>query len=190
MAQTKDVTLDALLEFVHQSRGFDFTGYKRSSIQRRVAKRMGEVGVERYEDYLDYLELHPEEFASLFNTILINLTGFFRDPPMWEYLATEVLPELIKQRRPDAPIRAWCAGVASGEEAYTLAMALVRVLGEGPSRNARRSMRRISTSRHSTPPATAPTARARSRTCRERRSSAFSSAPISATSSARTSGVA
>jgi two-component system CheB/CheR fusion protein len=130
MTSTKDATLDGLLDFVNQSRGFDFTGYKRSSIQRRVAKRMSDVGVERYEDYIDYLQLHPEEFASLFNTILINVTGFFRDPQTWEYLADEVIPDLVKRRPPDVPIRAWCAGVASGEEAYTLAMVLVRVLGE------------------------------------------------------------
>ncbi len=57
------VSLDGLLEFVKESRGFDFTGYKRSSIERRVVKRMAEVGVERPDDYIDYLELHPGEFA-------------------------------------------------------------------------------------------------------------------------------
>jgi two-component system CheB/CheR fusion protein len=91
---------------------------------------MADVGVDRYEDYIDYLELHPEEYASLFNTILINVTGFFRDPQTWEYMASDIVPELVKRRPADAPIRAWCAGVASGEEAYTLAMVLVRVMGE------------------------------------------------------------
>jgi two-component system CheB/CheR fusion protein len=130
MPSPKDVTIDELLEFVNRARGFDFTGYKRSSIQRRVAKRMSEVGVDRYEDYIDYLELHPEEYASLFNTILINVTGFFRDPQTWEHLATDIVPDLVSRRREDVPIRGWCAGVASGEEAYTLAMVLVRVMGE------------------------------------------------------------
>src|SRR5437588_530967 len=87
--------LDALLEFIKESRGFDFTGYKRSTIQRRVAKRMSELGVERYDDYIDYLQLHTEEFAQLFNTLLINVTGFFRDPQTWEYLADEVVPQLV-----------------------------------------------------------------------------------------------
>jgi two-component system CheB/CheR fusion protein len=130
MAPRTEVTLDSLLDFINQSRGFDFSGYKRSSIQRRVAKRMGEVGVENYDQYIDYLELHPEEFAALFNTILINVTGFFRDPPTWEYLASEVVPELIRRRPPDAPLRAWCAGCASGEEPFTLAMVLARALGD------------------------------------------------------------
>src|SRR5215469_14453880 len=114
-ASKTDMTLDALLEFVRDSRGFDFTGYKRSTIQRRVAKRMTAAGAERYDDYVDYLELHGEEFAELFNTLLINVTGFFRDPLTWEHLASDVLPALLATRAPDAPIRVWCAGCASGE---------------------------------------------------------------------------
>jgi two-component system, chemotaxis family, CheB/CheR fusion protein len=130
MTPRSETTLDTLLEFVNHTRGFDFTGYKRSSIERRVAKRMGDVGVKSYDEYIDYLELHPDEFAELFNTVLINVTGFFRDPPAWEYLATEVFPDLLSSRPDDRPIRVWSAGCASGEEAYTLAMVLARVLGD------------------------------------------------------------
>ena len=130
MAQQSQTTIDAFLDFVKQARGFDFTGYKRSSIERRVAKRMSEVGAGSYEEYTDYLELHPEEFGLLFNAILINVTGFFRDPQTWEYLATGILPELIGRRPADWPLRVWSAGCASGEEAYTLAMVLARVLGD------------------------------------------------------------
>ena len=129
-----DTTLDALLEFVKETRGFDFTGYKRSTIQRRVAKRMAAVGAERYDEYVDYLELHGEEFAELFNTLLINTTGFFRDPPAWEYLSEEVAPQLLATRAPDSPLRVWCAGCASGEEPYTVAMVLASVMGDAPFR--------------------------------------------------------
>jgi two-component system CheB/CheR fusion protein len=122
-------TLETLLEFVKNSRGFDFTGYKRSSIERRIAKRMSEVGVGSYEDYLDYLELHGEEFAELFNTILINVTSFFRDAAAWEYLTGETIPTLVANRARDTPLRVWCAGCASGEEAYTVAMCFAQVLG-------------------------------------------------------------
>src|SRR5436305_7660326 len=122
--------LDSLLEFVNETRGFDFTGYKRSSIQRRVAKRMSEVGVERYEDYIDFLQLHPEEFAQLFNTLLINVTAFFRDPQTWEFMAEEIIPQLVAARRPGSPLRVWCPGCASGEEPYTAAMVFARVLGD------------------------------------------------------------
>jgi two-component system CheB/CheR fusion protein len=134
MVERRDMTLDALLDFIKESRSFDFTGYKRSSIERRVTKRMQEVEVERYEDYLDYLQLHGEEFALLFDTILINVTGFFRDPQTWEYLASDLVPQLLDGRTPDSSIRVWCAGCASGEEAYTIAMVLARVLGDGPFR--------------------------------------------------------
>ncbi|HTX33085.1 MAG TPA: CheR family methyltransferase [Solirubrobacteraceae bacterium] len=123
-------TLDTVLEFVKEQRGFDFTGYKRSSIERRVTKRMSEVGVEGYDTYLDYLELHSEEFAELFKTILINVTRFFRDRPAWEYLADEVVPRLIETHDSSTPIRVWCPGAASGEEAYTVTMVLAQALGE------------------------------------------------------------
>ncbi len=129
-APREDISLDALLEFIKETRGFDFTGYKRSTIQRRVAKRMAAVGARRYDDYVDYLELHGEEFAELFNTLLINTTGFFRDPQIWEYLGDEVLPELLATRIPDSPLRLWCAGCASGEEPFTVAMVLARVMGD------------------------------------------------------------
>jgi two-component system CheB/CheR fusion protein len=128
--QVADQSVDGLLEFVKESRGFDFTGYKRSSIQRRVTKRMGEVGVGGYDDYIDYLQLHADEFVELFNTLLINVTDFFRDPQTWEYLAEEIVPQLIAARPADSPLRVWSAGCASGEEAYTIAMVLARVLGE------------------------------------------------------------
>ncbi|MFZ0377465.1 MAG: CheR family methyltransferase [Solirubrobacteraceae bacterium] len=129
-----DLTLEAVLTFVKETRGFDFTGYKRSTIQRRVAKRMSAVGAERSDDYLDYLELHGEEFAELFNTLLINTTGFFRDPQTWEYVADEVVPQLLSARGPEHPIRVWCAGCASGEEPYTVAMVLSRVMGDAAFR--------------------------------------------------------
>ena len=125
-----EATLESLLEFVRRTRGFDFTGYKRSTAERRIAKRMGELGLQTYEQYVDHLELHPDEFAALFNTLLINVTGFFRDVGTWEHLASEVVPGIIAARPPDAPIRVWCAGVASGEEAYTVAMVFASVLGE------------------------------------------------------------
>jgi two-component system CheB/CheR fusion protein len=133
-ADRPDTTLEELLTFIKETRGFDFTGYKRSTIERRIAKRMATVGTERYDDYLDYLELHAEEFAELFNTLLINTTGFFRDPQTWEYLATDIAPQLLAARTDESPVRVWCAGCASGEEPYTVAMVLARVLGDAAFR--------------------------------------------------------
>jgi len=97
---------------------------------RRVNRRMAQVGVrDAYLDYIDYLQVHPDEFTYLFNTILINVTAFFRDPEAWDYLRDEVLEPLIAARPAGSPIRVWSAGCASGEEAYTLAMVLAEILG-------------------------------------------------------------
>jgi len=122
--------LETLLEYLKAQRGFDFTGYKRSTIERRVAKRMEAVGAADVESYLDHLEVHQDEFAHLFNTILINVTSFYRDPEAWEFVTTEVLPALLAAKGPDEPIRVWSAGCASGEETYTIAMVLAEALGE------------------------------------------------------------
>jgi two-component system, chemotaxis family, CheB/CheR fusion protein len=122
--------LDVLLDYLKRTRGFDFTGYKRSSIERRIEKRMNEVGIGSYQEYLDYLEVQSDEFAFLFNTILINVTGFFRDAAAWDYLASDVIPRLVETVGADRPLRFWCAGCSSGEETYTMAMVLAEALGE------------------------------------------------------------
>ncbi|MEH2074656.1 MAG: CheR family methyltransferase [Nostoc sp.] len=125
----KDPKFENLLIYLRQNRGFDFTGYKRSTLMRRVRKRMQSLTIENFEEYLDYLEVDPEEFNYLFNTILINVTAFFRDSSAWQYLAEEILPNLIKNKKTSDQIRIWSAGCASGEEAYTLAMLMAEMLG-------------------------------------------------------------
>ena len=122
-------TLEVLLDYLRRSRGFDFTGYKRTSLSRRVQKRMQDVGADTYLSYLDLLEVDPDEFTQLFNTILLNVTSFFRDPPTWDYLRGEVMPQLAAGKDADEPIRVWSAGCASGEEAYTLAMVAAEAIG-------------------------------------------------------------
>ena len=130
---TEATGYEELLEFLKLTRGFDFTGYKRSSLERRIFKRMQQVGVDGFADYQDYLEVHPDEFRELFNTICINVTGFFRDKASWDYLSEEVLPALLESVPESEPIRVWCAGCASGEEAYTVAIVLAEALGEEAS---------------------------------------------------------
>jgi two-component system, chemotaxis family, CheB/CheR fusion protein len=120
---------EQLLEFLKRNRGFDFTGYKRTTLQRRVHRRMETVGSDSYAAYLARLESDTEEFTHLFNTLLINVTRFFRDEGPWTFLAEEILPTLLARRGEQAPIRVWSAGCASGEEAYTLAMLLAEALG-------------------------------------------------------------
>ena len=122
-------TFEALLEQLRRSHGFDFTGYKRPSLTRRVQKRMEMVQIESYSDYSDYLKVHPEEFTPLFNTIEINYTGFFRDAEAWDYVAKSLIPQIITSKPSDTPIKVWSAGCASGEETYTLAIVLALALG-------------------------------------------------------------
>ncbi|UXA10826.1 PAS domain S-box protein [Mycobacterium sp. SMC-8] len=119
-----DETFEVLLRYIRDARGFDFTGYKRTSLIRRVRHRMDQAGFSSYEEYLDTLQASADEFAALFNTILINVTSFFRDPDAWDYVRDEVVPTLLAERGPADPIRVWSAGCASGQEAFTLAMIL------------------------------------------------------------------
>ena len=127
---TPDAAFEALLQFLRRTRGFDFTGYKRASLERRFRRRMDVVGCASFGDYLDYLEVHPDEFAQLFDTLLINVTHFFRDPEMWSHLADDALPAMLEQKPVDEPIRVWSAGCATGQEACTIAMVLCEALGD------------------------------------------------------------
>jgi two-component system, chemotaxis family, CheB/CheR fusion protein len=124
----RDPKFEALLDFLRRSRGFDFTAYKRTSLMRRCLKRMQAVGAEDCDSYAGYLEAHPEEFELLFNTILINVTSFFRDKASWEHLAGEIVGPMLQDRSVAEPIRAWSAGCSSGEEAYSLAIVLAEAL--------------------------------------------------------------
>ena len=118
-----------LLEYLLTSRGFDFHGYKAVSLARRIRKRMESVGLESFAGYQEYLEVHANEFATLFNTILINVTSFFRDPAAWDVVRTLAVPEILAAKAVGEPVRAWSVGCATGEEAYTLAMILAEEMG-------------------------------------------------------------
>jgi len=126
---TDEAGFDALLDYLARTRAFDFSGYKPASVMRRVTKRMHEVGVEGFTEYIDYLEVHPDEFEALFNTILINVTAFFRDREAWDRLEAEAVPRILEAKDATEPIRVWSAGCAAGQEAYSAAMVLAEALG-------------------------------------------------------------
>jgi two-component system CheB/CheR fusion protein len=127
--------LARLLGYLKETRGFDLTGYKPGTLQRRIGRRMAAVGVESYDGYEDYLEVHPDEFGELFDVLLINVTSFFRDRPAWDFLSESVVPKLLADTPPDQPLRVWSAGCASGEETFTAAMVLAEALGEDEFRS-------------------------------------------------------
>ncbi|HEY3162115.1 MAG TPA: CheR family methyltransferase [Vicinamibacterales bacterium] len=121
---------ERLLEHLKDTRGFDFTAYKRATLSRRVDKRMAAVGIDAYTAYLDYLEVHQDEFTQLFNSILINVTSFFRDRETFDFLARDVVPTVIHNSQAAAgQIRIWSAGCASGEECYSVAILFAEAMG-------------------------------------------------------------
>jgi two-component system CheB/CheR fusion protein len=124
-----DAQFEVVMDFLQKQRGLDFTGYKRPGLTRRVGRRMQMLGVHGFQAYREYLELHPDEFALLCNTILINVTSFFRDAAAWDYLAAEVIPVILQSKAPGQAVRVWSAGCASGEETCTVAMLLAEALG-------------------------------------------------------------
>src|SRR4029077_5479171 len=134
MTEEVDRNFEALLEYLRQNRGFDFTGYKRPSLMRRVSKRMQDIQIETFEDYVDYLEVHPEEFSYLFDTIICDVTACFRDTAALEFLGTEIIPRILVAKKDGGLIRIWSAGCASGEEPYSLAMLFAEARGEVGSR--------------------------------------------------------
>jgi chemotaxis protein methyltransferase CheR len=119
-----DESFEQLLQFVRDARGFDYTGYKRPSLMRRFRKRMDALHVDTFDDYRAVLEAQPHEFGELFDTILINVTSFFRDADAWQTVAEQVIPTLLENSNGERVLRVWSAGCSSGEEAYSIAMTL------------------------------------------------------------------
>ncbi|MBV8080809.1 MAG: PAS domain S-box protein [Actinobacteria bacterium] len=130
MSAEPDVGFERLLEYVRDARGFDYSGYRRPTLIRRFQKRMQTVGADDWDSYRSYLAEHPEEYASLFNAILINVTGFFRDPETWQLIESEVIPKILERKSDGQAIRVWSAGCASGEEPYSIAMLFADAVGD------------------------------------------------------------
>ncbi len=124
-----DADFEALLSYIQESRGLDFRGYKRTSLKRRITLRMEAMGSEDFLAYRTRLEAHPGEFEDLLNTVLINVTSFFRDADAWDVLRERVIPGIVAGAGADRPIRVWSVGCASGEEPYSIAMLFAEVLG-------------------------------------------------------------
>jgi two-component system, chemotaxis family, CheB/CheR fusion protein len=124
-----EAAFENLIRYIQESRGVDFRGYKRTSLRRRISLRMEHLHAERFADYHSFLEAHPQEFTDLLNTVLINVTSFFRDAEAWEALRTEVLPRLVEPGRGRVQLRVWSVGCATGEEPYSLAMLLCEQFG-------------------------------------------------------------
>jgi len=127
------LTLDELLQNLAAERDLDLRGYKQTTLERRLRKRLGQLSIGSYENYLDYVRANPDETNLLLDTVLINVTEFFRDPAAWDVIAEDVLPMLLKNIRPGGTFRGWVAGCASGEEVYSLAILVAEHFGSNVS---------------------------------------------------------
>ena len=131
-AELADDQLTRVFELLQPASGVDFRHYKLPTVRRRVLRRMALHRIPDIAGYIKLLESDPDEVQGLFQDLLIHVTSFFREPDSFEALAAEVFPRLIG-RDGDRPVRAWVCGCATGEEAYSLAIALLELLQSKPS---------------------------------------------------------
>jgi len=122
--------LNKILLYVKSATGVDFIHYKKTTIRRRIIRRMLLYKLETLADYINYLKKNPAEAGILYNDLLINVTGFFRDPLAMEHLEKQVLPRIIEAKASSEPVRIWVAGCSTGQEAYSLAILILEVLGD------------------------------------------------------------
>ncbi|GGC00702.1 CheR family methyltransferase [Dyadobacter sediminis] len=126
-AVDKDLVL--ILRYLKKSLGVDFENYKITTIRRRIIRRMLLFKLETFASYLQYLKLHASEANLLYGDLLINVTNFFRDTDTMAYLKDELVPKIIDNKSPGEAIRIWVAGCSTGQEAYSLAIIFLEVIG-------------------------------------------------------------
>ncbi|HEX3939799.1 MAG TPA: chemotaxis protein CheB [Xanthobacteraceae bacterium] len=126
--------LRSILATLQVRTGHDFAKYKRSTVLRRIARRMQVTRSADLKSYYQALRENADEAQALLRDLLISVTTFFRDGNAFAALAEKVLPDLFKDRRPDETIRVWVTGCATGEEAYTFAMLLSEEAARHPVR--------------------------------------------------------
>jgi two-component system CheB/CheR fusion protein len=122
-----DVTMSEVVRLLKAGEGVDFSLYKMNTLRRRLAKRMGQVGVSSIDKYVSMLKDNRGECAQLSQDFLVSVTSFFRDPDVFETLRASLLDQVLK-KEPGHEYRVWVAGCATGEEAYSIAMVLIDIL--------------------------------------------------------------
>ena len=117
---------------VRSATGVDFSQYRDTTIRRRIGRRMALHGKPAMAEYVKLLEGDRAEIEALYRDLLINVTSFFRDPEMFEELKRRVFPAILEGKSHEDAIRVWVPGCSTGQEAYSLAMALVEFLDDRP----------------------------------------------------------
>src|SRR4051812_33329484 len=124
-----DEVVERILKHIKEARSFDFANYKRGTLGRRIERRMVDRRCATRLEYLTLLERDARETDALISSMLIKVTGFFRDTEMWDLLSTKTVPQMLSEKRPGEDIRVWCAGCATGEEAFSVALLLAEAMG-------------------------------------------------------------
>ncbi|QPC81733.1 PAS domain-containing protein [Phototrophicus methaneseepsis] len=125
-----ETLLNKVIRRLRRQTGRDFENYKSSTLQRQIARRVATLQLDSFDDYLDYMNQHPEEANHLTEYLLINVTSFFRDPEAFDSLKTNALLPMLRQMDIDMVLRVWVPGCASGEEAVSLAIVIHECLRE------------------------------------------------------------
>ncbi|MCE0499149.1 MAG: PAS domain-containing protein [Methylacidiphilales bacterium] len=128
IADKDQSALEKVVILLRAQTGHDFSLYKKSTIYRRIERRMGLHQITRIADYVRYLRENSQESELLFKELLIGVTSFFRDPEVWEQLKNKIIPEFLTTRLHSGVLRAWTAGCSTGEEAYSLAIVFKEAL--------------------------------------------------------------
>lgn len=122
--------LQKLFDLIAKKSSTDFSSYKRTTISRRIEKRLGFLKIKDISQYIKYIKKTPKELDLLFASFLIGVTRFFRDPEAFGTME-KYLKKLVIGKKPGDTIRIWCAGCSTGEEAYSIAISLTTMLGSG-----------------------------------------------------------
>ncbi|WP_080057234.1 CheR family methyltransferase [Spirosoma aerolatum] len=122
--------LRSIIQLLRRATGVDFSHYKVTTIRRRIIRRTLLYKLDSLRAYAEYLRQHPEEAMLLYDDLLINVTTFFRDTDTMDYIQKVLLPQLVREKASAEPIRIWVPACSTGQEAYSMAMLLLEVLGE------------------------------------------------------------
>ncbi|WP_426233045.1 chemotaxis protein CheB [Pararhizobium sp. DWP3-4] len=134
VSASSQATVGNVLELLRARGGYDFRGYKHSTLGRRIHRRLGLRNIDTLDSYVDELRTNPHELMTLAGDLMISVTGFFRDADAWKALAELVIAPIIAERETDASIRIWTPACSTGEEAYSIAM-LVTELAEAAGKH-------------------------------------------------------
>ena len=128
-----ETSLSGIFHLLRKATGVDFAHYRQSTIMRRIQRRMVVNRMDSLRDYLRFAQKKPAEVNALHQDLLINVTSFFRNPHVFDALKTDVFPTLLRNKTPAFPIRIWTPACATGEEPYSIAIALLEFLGDQSS---------------------------------------------------------